>query len=236
MFGVGKSILPIKITIIKSTTIIEHNLIISLIEFPDPLPLVFLVNCIYFTVSNFKIRHICVFSIKENMKSNKNIVLVGMMGSGKSSIGKRLAKEINLQFLDIDKEIEEEEKLTISEIFISRGERYFRNIEEKISIKILKLENKIISLGGGGFINSKIRRHCNKNSLSFWLNWKNETIISRIIKSKKRPIAMRLNKTEMAKLIKERSKFYCMANYTINCDNLNKIEIIKRILNSYEKN
>ena len=116
------------------------------------------------------------------MKSKKNIVLIGMMGSGKSSIGKILSKKLNISFIDIDRKIEEVESLSISDIFKKNGENYFRKIEEKISLKYLKSENNVISLGGGGFINSSIRRFCQKTCLSFWLNWKNETIIKKIWK------------------------------------------------------
>ena len=140
------------------------------------------------------------------MKSNKNIVLIGMMGSGKSSIGKILSKKLNFTFIDIDQKIEEFENLKISEIFKKHGETYFRKIEEKISLKFLTSENSIISLGGGGFINVSIRKMCEKNCLSFWLNWKNETIIKRIYKSKKRPLVINLTKTQITNLIKERSK------------------------------
>ena len=111
------------------------------------------------------------------MKSNKNIVLIGMMGSGKSSIGKILSKKLDLTFIDIDQKIEETEDCKISEIFTKYGEKYFRKIEEKISLKFLSSENSVISLGGGGFINTSIRKMCKKNCLSFWLDWKNETII-----------------------------------------------------------
>ena len=104
------------------------------------------------------------------MKSNKNIVLIGMMGSGKSSIGKILSKKLNLTFIDIDQKIEETEDSKISEIFNKFGENYFRKIEEKISLKFLSSENSVISLGGGGFINSSIRKMCKKNCLSFWLD------------------------------------------------------------------
>jgi Shikimate kinase len=75
------------------------------------------------------------------MKSNKNIVLIGMMGSGKSSIGKILSKKLNLTFIDIDQKIEETEDSKISEIFTKYGEKYFRKIEEKISLKFLSSEN-----------------------------------------------------------------------------------------------
>ena len=87
------------------------------------------------------------------MKSKKNIVLIGMMGSGKSSIGKILSKKLNLEFIDIDSKIEEKENMTISQIFETKGEEYFRKLEEIISINNLKLQNKVISLGGGGYIN-----------------------------------------------------------------------------------
>ena len=73
------------------------------------------------------------------MKLNKNLVLIGMMGSGKSSIGKILSKKLEFEFIDTDSKIEEIEKKTISEIFKKNGEKYFRNIEEVISLKSLKL-------------------------------------------------------------------------------------------------
>ena len=93
------------------------------------------------------------------MKLNKNIVLVGMMGSGKSSIGKILSKKLEFEFIDTDIKIEEFEKTTISEIFNKNGEKYFRNVEEIISLKSLKLNNKVIALGGGGYINPAIRKY-----------------------------------------------------------------------------
>ena len=157
-----------------------------------------------------------------------------MMGSGKSSIGKILSKKLELTFVDIDQKIEELEGLKVSEIFKKNGEKYFRKIEEKISLKFLRLENSIISLGGGGFINASIRKMCEKNCISFWLDWKNETIINRIYKSKKRPLAVNLTKGQINNLIKERSKFYSLSNHRINCDKLDKAEILNKILDIYE--
>ena len=100
------------------------------------------------------------------MKLNKNLVLVGMMGSGKSSIGKILSKKMEFEFIDTDNKIEEIEKKTISEIFNKNGEKYFRNIEEIISLKSLKLNNKVIALGGGGYINLAIRKYVKKKCIS----------------------------------------------------------------------
>ncbi len=157
-----------------------------------------------------------------------------MMGSGKSSIGKILSKKLNVDFVDIDNKIEEAESLSISDIFKKNGENYFRKIEEKISLKYIKSENSLISLGGGGFINSSIRKSCQKMCSTFWLNWKNETIIRRIYKSKKRPLVMQLSKDEINNLIKERSRFYELSDYKINCDKLDKNQIINKILSIYE--
>ena len=169
------------------------------------------------------------------MKSKKNLVLVGMMGSGKSVIGKLLSKKLNLEFIDIDDRIEEFEKKNISEIFKQKGEEYFRNIEENISIKSLKLQNKIISLGGGGYMNSKIRNHIINTSISIWLNWKDTTLINRIKNSKKRPLATKLNIVELKKLIVVRSKIYNSSDYKINCDKLKKNQIVKKIIEVYDK-
>ena len=168
------------------------------------------------------------------MKSKKNIVLIGMMGSGKSLIGKLLSKNLDLDFVDIDKKIEEKENNTISDIFKKKGESYFREIEKNISIKYLKLEDKIISLGGGGYINGSIRKQCSKNCLTIWLNWNSETLIKRINNSKKRPLAMKLNNFEIKKLIFERTKIYNLSDYKINCDKLKKIQIVKKIIKIYE--
>ena len=168
------------------------------------------------------------------MKLNKNLVLVGMMGSGKSSIGKILSKKLEFEFIDTDNKIEQIEKKTISEIFKKKGEKYFRRIEEVISLKFLKLNNKVIALGGGGYINSNIRKYTLKKCISIWLDWKNETLINRIRNSKKRPLAMKLNNLELQKLIIKRSMIYNLSDYKINCDKLDKKQIIEKIINFYE--
>ena len=105
------------------------------------------------------------------MYSNKNLIFLGMMGSGKSSIGDLVSKKLNLPFIDIDNLIVKNVGMSISEIFNKKGEYYFRNLEEKITLKSLKNVKSVISLGGGGFINAKIRKEILNNHFSFWLNW-----------------------------------------------------------------
>ena len=170
------------------------------------------------------------------MKSKENLVFLGMMGSGKSSIGSLVAKKLKLKFVDIDNEIEKNLKIKIKKIFEVKGENYFRKIEEQTTLKKLKLSSTVISLGGGAFANNNIRKEILKNHLSFWLNWDDKTLLNRIKNSKKRPLAINATDTELIDLIKKRSNIYSKALYEIKCDNLTKIEIVKKIVEIYESN
>ena len=170
------------------------------------------------------------------MKLKKNLVLLGMMGSGKSTIGYLLSKNLNLEFYDIDSVIEKQDGRKIAEIFNTEGEDFFRKLEEKVSIKILKLKNKVVSLGGGAFLNENIRKEVLSNNVSFWLNWKNNTLINRIKRNNKRPIINNYNENEIKKLISKRVKIYSMADFKIDCEKFPKNEITEKIADIYEKN
>ena len=164
----------------------------------------------------------------------KNLVLIGMMGSGKTTIGKEISKKSSLKFKDTDLLIENHEKMKIRDIFEQKGEAFFRSIEEKVVLKTLKSSNQVIALGGGSFLNKKIRSDVFNNSISFWLNWKNEIILNRISNSKKRPKLDSLSSKDILKLINSRVKIYLKADFKINCDNLNKFQIVKKIIKIYE--
>jgi shikimate kinase len=168
------------------------------------------------------------------MKSNKNLILIGMMGSGKSTIGRLLAQKLNLRFFDIDFLIENKTNMKIAEIFEKKGEDEFRNLEKEITLKFLNKTNCVISLGGGAFINEIIKKKVKKKGIAIWLNWNSQTLINRIRKNKKRPIVLNLNDNKLKDLINNRSKIYSKANYKINCENMNKIEIVKKITQIYE--
>jgi len=168
------------------------------------------------------------------MKSKKNLVFLGMMGSGKSSIGSLIAKKLQLNFIDIDNVIENELGLSIKKIFEIKGENYFRKFEKKTTLKKLKSSSTVISLGGGAFSNKEIRKEVIKNHISFWLNWSNYILLNRIKNSKKRPLAFNSSENEIIDLIKKRSNIYSKALYKIECDNLTKKEIVKEILKIYE--
>ena len=170
------------------------------------------------------------------MKSKENLVFLGMMGAGKSSIGSLVAKKLNLDFVDIDLEIEKEAGKSIKKIFEIDGENFFRELEEKITLKKLKLNSTVISLGGGSFMNKNIRIEILKNHLSFWLNWSDQILLDRIFKNKKRPIAFKSSRKNLIDLIKKRSNIYSKALHEIKCDNLSKNEIVKKVLDIYETN
>ena len=169
------------------------------------------------------------------MKSKENIVFLGMMGSGKTSIGKLISKELKLNFYDVDECIEKKYGMKISKIFKENGEKFFRDLEEKMTLKILEKNNIVISLGGGSFLNKNIRDKILDYHLSFWLKWDYKTLINRIKNSSKRPVAQNLNESELIELIKKRSNIYSKALYTIECNNLTKNQIVSKFLNIYEK-
>ena len=170
------------------------------------------------------------------MNSNKNLVFLGMMGSGKSSIGNLVSIELELPFIDIDSLIVENAGMSISKIFEKKGEVYFRNLEERITLKTLKKIKNVISLGGGGFINTKIRKEILDNNFSFWLDWDESILVKRIKDSKKRPLVFKSTDQKIKAIIKDRSKIYTKAQFKINCNKLTKTEIVKKIVKIYELN
>ena len=168
------------------------------------------------------------------MESKKNLVLLGMMASGKSTIGNLVSKKLGLKFYDTDKIIEKEMNMTISQIFTAKSEIFFRSLEEKTVFKILKNKKSVISLGGGAFLNEKLRKEIVSNHVSFWLDCSNETLINRIRKNKRRPLANKLTNKELIELIIKRKKNYIKANFRIDCDKFNKIQTVNNIIKLYE--
>ena len=198
-------------------------------------------RCLFFyknacILNNFKLRQICVFSIKKNMEIKKNIVLLGMMGSGKSTIGGLLAKKLNSVLIDIDKKIEKMQNLKISEIFKTKGEAFFRELEFNVTLQSLDGDNNIISLGGGAFMNKELRKVLKQKSSTFWLHWNADTLIKRIKNNDKRPIIKGLDDVEIKKLINERNKIYYFSDFKIICESLKKTEIVDKIIKKCKKN
>ena len=166
----------------------------------------------------------------------KNLVLTGMMGVGKSTVGKNLAQKLSYNFVDIDRTIESREGSTINLIFKNKSESYFRKLENEISLEKLKKKNTVISLGGGAFLNKSIRREIKNTSVSFWLDVDVSELIKRLKKTKKRPLLYNKNlNVTVNKIYLERKKTYSEADYRIKCNFLGPDKIVDKILKLYEK-
>ena len=160
----------------------------------------------------------------------KNLTLTGMMGVGKSTVGKMLAKKLKYNFIDIDKLIEAKEGSSINLIFKNKGENYFRKIENEMTIQFLKESNSVISLGGGAFLNNLIRKNTKKLSISFWLDISVEELIKRLKRSRLRPLLFGKNLNETIKKIYfDRKKIYNEADYRVKCNSLKTEEIVNKI-------
>ena len=192
-----------------------------------------MLNCIY----TRKLRHNCEKSnLKFQVTVEKNLVLLGMMSVGKTTIGKIVAKKQGLEFIDTDINIEKKCSMKISEIFKKKGERFFRIEEEKEVLKSLTKNNCVIALGGGAFINESIRNSVLKSSISMWLDTDLKTLNERIKWNKKRPLLdKKNNQIKINKLYSERKNIYKLAYHRIVCDNLSKEDIANKIIIFYEK-
>jgi|TARA_B110000037_G_scaffold179291_1_gene205409 shikimate kinase len=167
----------------------------------------------------------------------KNLALTGMMGVGKSTIGKVLSNKLLMRFADIDQIIENKLKMSIKKIFENKGEDFFRKIEEKVTLQEIEKKNIVVSLGGGAFMNPKIKKSVLSNSKSFWLDLDLKLLETRLIKSKKRPLLNGTDlKTILEKIYNERKNSYSTADYRINCNKLNKSLITNKIIKLYENN
>ena len=165
----------------------------------------------------------------------KNLVLTGMMGVGKSTIGRALAKRLKLEFIDIDNIIEIKEKNNIKEIFENKGEEYFRKVEKKISIEEVKKQNLVIALGGGAFLDPLIRKEAKNSCVSFWLDLSIKLLLPRLKNNTKRPLLdHRKLEQSVNKIYSLRKKIYNESSFKIKCDILDKDAIVNKIINLYE--
>tara|TARA_B100000161_G_scaffold236224_1_gene185965 strand:- start:222 stop:755 length:534 start_codon:yes stop_codon:yes gene_type:complete len=153
---------------------------------------------------------------------SKSIVLIGSMGSGKSAIGKILSKKMGVPLSDTDKIIEKEVGKTIYEIFNDSGEKYFRQVEEKVVGRVLDGTAHIISTGGGSILSSKTRNAIKSKSFSIWVQCDVNIISNRIRDQEKRPLLKNKNILDtLVKKNKERIKFYRQADSHIVNENSN---------------
>lgn len=156
------------------------------------------------------------------------------MGCGKSTIAEKLSKEINFKHIDTDSIIEEQNSMSISEIFKNKDEKYFRNEEYKIHEKILNQKRIVVSTGGGFVCSRDIMNKINKNNLSIYLKLTADNLHKRLkLNYKKRPLLSNIKKEKLKEFINnlliKREEFYAKSSIVIDCNELNKEEILRKI-------
>ena len=161
----------------------------------------------------------------------KTVALVGMMGSGKSAIGKIVSSVLDIPFRDADVEIERAAKLSIPEIFERHGEEFFRNKEDQVIKRLLNEKCCILATGGGAFMNKKIRASIKEQGVSVWLNADLETLWKRVKHKKTRPLLRTHNPKETLRSIyTDRIKTYSLADIIVDSHDKSSLEEMAKLI------
>jgi len=158
--------------------------------------------------------------------------MIGLMGAGKTSIGRRLAKELQLPFVDIDQEIEKEQGLAVSEIFDLKGEKEFRDMELKTIKRVLEGPRQVMATGGGAFINDEIRKLIKEKAISVWLKADIDVLVERVSRKNTRPLLEKGDKKAiMADLMAKRYPIYEEADIIVQSDDGPHNIVVDKIIN-----
>jgi len=154
-------------------------------------------------------------AIRESL-GERSIVLIGLMGAGKTAIGRRLATRLGLKFVDADNEIEKAAGKSISDIFAEHGEPYFRNGELRVIARILESGPQILATGGGAYMNEETRQTISERGVSVWLKADLDVLLNRVARRDHRPL-LRTDDPEsvMRRLMDERYPVYANADVTV---------------------
>jgi shikimate kinase len=148
--------------------------------------------------------------------AGRHLVLVGMMGAGKTSVGKRLAARLGLPFIDSDQAIEESARMTIPEIFAARGEAEFRAGERKVIARLLGEHQRVIATGGGAFMDAETRRRIRETAISLWLNADLPVLMKRVTRRPTRPLLQNADpEGTLRALMTQRYPVYAEADVSI---------------------
>lgn len=148
--------------------------------------------------------------------AEQSVVLVGLMGAGKSSIGRRLAARLGMPFVDADVEIEKAAGMTIEEIFTRHGEAHFRDGERKVIARLLEGPPLVLATGGGAFMNAETRQRIKQGGISIWLKAELDVLLKRCLRRTNRPLLKQGDPRDvLAKLMAEREPVYAEADYMV---------------------
>ena len=161
----------------------------------------------------------------------RTLVLIGMMGAGKTAVGRRLAKALGWPFQDADAAIEAAAGTTISNIFAEIGEAAFRDKERRVIARLLGEERQVLALGGGAFMDPETRALVRAKALSIWLRADLDTLVRRTGRPGKRPLlAGGEPRARLAELLRQRAPIYAEADLAIDSSNAPLSAVVKRVL------
>ena len=167
---------------------------------------------------------------------DRPIVLVGLMGAGKSTVGRRLAHALSLDFVDSDHEIAEAAGCSISEIFQTYGEDMFRDLEKRVLLRLVTNAPCVIATGGGAFINEEIRAAIKEKTISVWLRAELEVLLERVSRRDTRPLLKTGDKSEiLTRLMDERYPIYAQADLLIDSNAGPHDEVVNEIVNGLSR-
>jgi shikimate kinase len=167
----------------------------------------------------------------------RNIVLIGFMGSGKTAAGKRLSEKLNVAFADIDELIEKEQGTTIADIFSGSGEKHFRDLEKEMAARISReAEEKVIATGGGIVLNPENMANLRQRGVIIWLSVSPETVYQRTKMNRDRPLLSGASpKKKIEELMKLRRHLYSKADFKVETSDRSIDEVAEEILNLLKK-
>jgi shikimate kinase len=159
------------------------------------------------------------------------IVLVGLMGAGKTTVGRRLAEKLGLAFIDADHEIELAAGRTIPEIFAQHGEAYFRDGERKVIARLLENGAQVLATGGGAYMNADTRATIRRHGIAIWLRADFDLLMRRVRRRSNRPLLHNADpEAVMRKLIEERYPVYAEADLTVDSRDIAHASIVNSII------
>lgn len=164
------------------------------------------------------------------------MVLIGLMGAGKTAIGRRLAARLGLKFVDADNEIEQAAGKSISDIFADHGEAHFRDGERRVIARLLTEGPQVLATGGGAYMNDETRETISKNSVSVWLKAELNVLMERVVRRDHRPLLKTDNpEVVMKRLMDERYPVYASSDITVKSRDVPHEVIVGEIIDAMAK-